>query len=74
MQQRRVSPERVRRLTLFGCSRHPDAKPINKLQADQLAVSEYLSNINMILIFFLKLNCLEFISLLGVAVATTPRG
>jgi hypothetical protein len=45
---------RLRRLTLFGCSRHPDAKPINKLQADQFAVSEYLSNINMILIFFFE--------------------
>ncbi|NQZ86025.1 MAG: hypothetical protein HRT54_00410 [Colwellia sp.] len=33
MQQRRVSPERVRRLTLFGCRRHPDARQVNKLQA-----------------------------------------
>jgi hypothetical protein len=39
MLQRRVSPERVRRLPLFGCSRHPDAKPINKLQACQFRVS-----------------------------------
>jgi hypothetical protein len=36
MLQRRVSPERVRRLTLFGCRRHPDAKAINKLQAINL--------------------------------------
>jgi hypothetical protein len=36
MLQRRVSPERVRRLTLFGCRRHPDAKPFNKLQAVNL--------------------------------------
>jgi hypothetical protein len=36
MQQRRVSPERVRRLTLFGCSRHPDAKPVKKLQTINL--------------------------------------
>jgi hypothetical protein len=36
MQQRRVSPERVRRLTLFGCSRHPDAKQVNKLQVVKL--------------------------------------
>ncbi len=42
MLQRRVSPERVRRLTLFGCSRHPDAKHVNKFQADQLTVSVHL--------------------------------
>ncbi len=42
MSQRRVSPERVRRLTLFGCSRHPDAKQINKLQADQFTASVHL--------------------------------
>jgi len=28
MSQRRVSPERVRRLTLFGCSRHRDSTKI----------------------------------------------
>ena len=36
MLQRRVSPERVRRLTLFGCSRHPDAEPVSKLQTINL--------------------------------------
>ena len=36
MLQRRESPERVRRLTLFGCRRHPDAKQVNKLQAINL--------------------------------------
>jgi hypothetical protein len=39
MLQRRVSPERVRRLTLFGCCRHPDAKPITKFQAYRFKVS-----------------------------------
>ena len=36
MSQRRVSPERVRRLTLFGCRRHADAKPVIKLQTTNL--------------------------------------
>lgn len=26
----------IARLTLFGCSRHPDAKPVNKLQTINL--------------------------------------
>jgi hypothetical protein len=42
MQQRRVSPERVRRLTLFGCSRYTDAKRINKLQINTV----YIISIN----------------------------
>jgi hypothetical protein len=33
MQQRRVSPERVRRLSLFGCRQHPDTRQVNKIQA-----------------------------------------
>jgi len=36
MQQQRVSPERVRRLTLFGCRRHPDTRQVNKLQASDI--------------------------------------
>jgi len=38
MQQRRVSPERVRRLTLSGCCRHPDAKQVNYLQAVRINI------------------------------------
>ena len=35
MQQRRGSPEGGRRQPPFGCRRHPDAKPMNKLQTGQ---------------------------------------
>ena len=57
MLQRRVSPERVRRLTLFGCRRHPDAKLVNKLQADQFTVN--VSLIFQILFYTNSLNPMD---------------
>ena len=40
MSQRRVSPERVRRLTLFGCSRHRGN--ISYINNFQLKLSRYI--------------------------------
>jgi len=36
MQQRRGCPEGARRLAPFGCGRHPDAKPSNELQTNDI--------------------------------------
>ena len=38
MPQRRGIPKGGRRLTPFGCSRHPDAKRINKRQASYIYI------------------------------------